>query len=83
MAGQQHKLRQDQAALAEATRNRRALISEFQQTKQSELSTLETKAASISQDVTKARQKAELQRLISPIDRVVQQPAVVPGSGVL
>ncbi len=83
LAGQQHKLRQDQAALAEAEKNRRALISEFQQTKQSELSTLETKAASISQDVTKARQKAELQRLISPIDGVVQQLAVHTVGGVV
>ncbi len=83
LAGQQHKLRQDQAALAEAEKNRRALISEFQQTKQTELSALETKAASISQDVTKARQKAELQRLSSPIDGVVQQLAVHTVGGVV
>ena len=83
LAGQQQKLRQDQAALSEAENNCRALISEFQQTKQAELSTLETKAASISQDVTKARQKAELQRLTTPIDGVVQQLAVHTVGGVV
>ncbi|HRB81086.1 MAG TPA: HlyD family type I secretion periplasmic adaptor subunit [Nitrospira sp.] len=83
LAGQQHKLRQDQAALAEAEKNRRALVSEFQQTKQAELSALETKAASLSQEVTKAGQKAELQRLVSPIDGVVQQLAVHTVGGVV
>ncbi|MCS6291175.1 MAG: HlyD family type I secretion periplasmic adaptor subunit [Nitrospira sp.] len=83
LAGQQHKLRQDQAALAEAEKNRRALVSEFQQTKQAELSALETKAASLSQEITKAGQKAELQRLVSPIDGVVQQLAVHTVGGVV
>jgi hemolysin D len=83
LAGQQHKLRQDQAALAEAEKNRRALISDFQQTKQIELSALETKAASISQDVTKAGQKSKLQRLTSPVDGVVQQLAVHTIGGVV
>lgn len=83
LAGQQHKLRQDQAALAEAKNNRRALVSEFQQIKQAELSALETKAASLSQEVTKAGQKAELQRLVSPIDGVVQQLVVHTVGGVV
>lgn len=83
LIGQQHKLRQDQAALAEAENNRRALVSEFQQTKQAELSALETKAASLSQEVTKAGQKAELQRLVSPIDGVVQQLVVHTVGGVV
>ena len=83
LAGQQHKLRQDQAALAEAEKNRRALIAEFQQTKQAELSVLETKAASLSQEVTKAGQKAGLQRLVSPINGVVQQLAVHTVGGVV
>ncbi|MCS6318737.1 MAG: HlyD family type I secretion periplasmic adaptor subunit [Nitrospira sp.] len=83
LTGQQHNLRQDQAALAEAENNRRALVSEFQQTKQAELSALETKAASLSQEVTKAGQKAELQRLVSPIDGVVQQLVVHTVGGVV
>ncbi len=83
LAGQQKKLQQDQAALAEANNNYRAMVSEFQQTKQAELSTIDTKAASLVQDVTKAGQKADLQRLTTPIDGVVQQLAVHTVGGVV
>ncbi len=83
LAGQRKKLVQDRAALAEAENNHRALISEFQQTKQVELSSIETKAASLLQDVTKAGQKADLQRLTAPIDGVVQQLAVHTVGGVV
>lgn len=83
LAGQKSRLQQDMAALAEAEKNYRALVSEFQQTKQVELSTLETKAASLVQDVTKAGQKADLQRLVSPIDGVVQQLAVHTVGGIV
>ena len=74
---------QDHAALSEAEKNHRALLSEFQQAKQAELSTIETKAASLVQDVTKAGQKADLQRLTTPIDGVVQQLAVHTVGGVV
>src|SRR5689334_19950265 len=83
LAGQRKKLVQDAAALAEAEKNYRVTVSEFQQTKQAELSTIETKAASLVQDVTKAGQKAELQRLTTPIDGVVQQLAVHTVGGVV
>ena len=83
LAGQRKKLHQDQSALSEAETNFRALVSEFQQTKQTELSTLETKASSLTQDVTKAGQKADLQRLTTPIDGVVQQLAVHTVGGVV
>jgi hemolysin D len=73
LAGQKSKLRQDQAALTEAEKNYHALVSEFQQSKQAELSTTETKAASLLEEVRKAGQKADLQELASPIDGVVQQ----------
>jgi len=76
LAGQKKKLQQDRSALAEAETHLHAMLSEFQQTKQAELSTLETKAASLAQDVTKAGQKTDLQRLTTPIDGVVQQLAV-------
>lgn len=82
-AGQKSKLRQDQAALAEAEQNYHALISEFQQTKQAELSAMEMKAASLIQEVRKAGQKTDLQKLISPIDGVVQQLAVHTVGGVV
>ena len=83
LAGQRKKLKQDQSALSEAETNYRALVSEFQQTKQVELSTLEVKASSLTQDVTKAGQKADLQRLTTPIDGVVQQLAVHTVGGVV
>lgn len=83
LAGQRKKLVQDSAALLEAEKNYRVTVTEFQQTKQAELSTIETKAASLSQDVTKAGQKADLQRLTSPIDGVVQQLAVHTVGGVV
>ncbi|MDR4472270.1 MAG: HlyD family efflux transporter periplasmic adaptor subunit [Nitrospira sp.] len=82
-AGQRSKLRQDQAALAEAEQNYQALISEFQQSKQAELSAVEMKAASLIQEVRKAGQKTELQKLVSPIDGVVQQLAVHTVGGVV
>jgi membrane fusion protein, hemolysin D len=83
LAGQRNKLRQDQAALAEAEKNYRALVSEFQQSKQTELALVETKAISLSQEVRKAGQKTELQKLVSPIDGVVQQLAVHTVGGVV
>ncbi len=83
LAGQRKKLHQDQSALSETETNYRALVLEFQQTKQAELSTLETKASSLVQDVTKAGQKADLQRLTTPIDGVIQQLAVHTVGGVV
>ncbi len=83
LAAEKKKLAQDRAALAEAEQHYRAMVSEFQQSKQAELSVLETKAASLSQEVTKAGQKAGLQRLMSPIDGVVQQLTVHTVGGVV
>jgi len=76
-------LAQDVAALLEAQKNYRALISEFQQTKQTELAAAETKAASLIQEVVKAGQRTDLQTLSSPIDGVVQQLAVHTVGGVV
>lgn len=83
LAQNRQKLIQDRAALAEAEKNARALVSEFQQSKQAELAAAETKAASLAQQVVKAGQKAELQTLSSPIDGVVQQLAVHTVGGVV
>ncbi len=83
LAGQRKKLIQDQAALLEAEQNHRALVSEFQQSKQAELSATETKAASLAQEMAKAGQKADFQRLTAPIDGVVQQLAVHTVGGVV
>ena len=83
LAGQRKKLMQDQSALAEAQKNYQVFVSEFQQSKQVELSTTETKVASLLQDVTKAGQRADFQRLTTPIDGVVQQLAVHTVGGVV
>ena len=83
LAGQRKKLVQDLAALSEAEKNYQALVSEFQQTKQAELASVETKAASLAQEATKAGQKTDLQRLRSPIDGVVQQLVVHTVGGVV
>jgi hemolysin D len=83
LAGQRMKFMQDDAALAEAEKNYSVLLSEFQQSKQVELSTTETKVASLVQEVTKAGQKADFQRLTTPIDGVVQQLAVHTVGGVV
>jgi hemolysin D len=83
LAGQRKKAIQDQAALAEAEKNYRALVSEFQQSKQTELSTAETRAASLAQEVVKAGQKKDLLKLVAPIDGVVQQLAIHTLGGVV
>ncbi len=83
LAGQKKQLQQDQAAFAEAEKHYRAMLSEFQQSKQAELSVLETKAVSLAQEVTKADQRAGLQRLVAPINGVVQQLAVHTVGGVV
>ena len=83
LAGQRKKLIQDQAALSEAESNARAFASQFQQAKGEELSTTDTKAASLVQEVAKAGQKADLQRLTSPIDGVVQQLAMHTVGGIV
>ncbi|HET7909772.1 MAG TPA: HlyD family type I secretion periplasmic adaptor subunit [Nitrospira sp.] len=83
LAGQRKKFAQDAAALSEARHNYRATVTEFQQTKQAELATIETKAASLVQEVVKAGQKTDLQRLVAPIDGVVQQLAMHTVGGVV
>jgi hemolysin D len=83
LAGQKKKLVQDQAALAEAEKTYQAFVSEFRQARQGELSATEMKAVSLAQEVIKTGQRTELQRLVSPIDGVVQQLAIHTVGGVV
>ena len=83
LAKQRELLGQDLAALAEAQKNYQALISEFQQTHMAELTSTETKSASLEQEVVKAGQRQVLQKLIAPIDGVVQQLAVHTVGGIV
>jgi hemolysin D len=82
-AKQRELLGQDLAALAEAQKNYQALISEFQQTHMAELTSSETKSASLAQEVVKAGQRQGLQKLMAPIDGVVQQLAVHTVGGIV
>jgi hemolysin D len=83
LARQQAILSQDAAALAEAEKTYRALVSEFQRAHTAELTDAETKAASLAQEVVKAGQRHALQRLTAPIDGTVQQVAVHTVGGVV
>lgn len=62
--------------LTEAEPQSHALLSDAQQTTQTKPSALEADAASVAQGMTKAGQNAGAQRVLSPIDGVVQQLAV-------
>lgn len=83
LEGQRHQLKQNQSALAESEKNYQVLISDFQQTKQAELSATEMKATSLAQEVVKTGQRTDLQRLVSPIDGVVQQLSIHTVGGVV
>jgi hemolysin D len=83
LEGQRHQLKQNRAALAETEKNYQALVSEFNRARQGELSDAETKANSLAQEVVKASQRTGLQRLVSPIDGVVQQLAIHTVGGVV
>ncbi len=73
---QQRTLRRARAILAEAEQQYHTLVSDFQQTKQTELSALETKSAALEREAANAEQTSELQQVRAPIDGVVQQLAV-------
>ena len=49
---------------------------EFKRSRLAELAEVETRAASLSQEVVKAAQGARIQRLVAPIDGAVQQLVV-------
>ena len=83
LESQRKKLVQDQAALAEAQTNFSRLRSDIQQSRMAELTTNETKAASLAQEIVKAGQRTGQQRLTAPIDGVVQQLVIHTVGGVV
>lgn len=83
LARQRELLAQNQAALAESQKSFHALIYEFQQSRHAELSEKEARLATLNQELIKAAQRKELQRLTAPIDGVVQQLAVHTLGGVV
>lgn len=83
LAALKQQLAQDRAALTEAKQNHQAIQSEFKKTHQAELAVIETKAASLSQELIKAKTRTRLQKLAAPVDGVVQQLAVHTIGGVV
>jgi hemolysin D len=83
LAGKKHRLVQDLAALAEAQKQSQVIEMEFKRSRLAELAEVETRAASLSQEVVKASQRARIQKLTAPIDGVVQQLAVHTVGGVV
>ncbi len=83
LAGQREKLTQDIAAVREAEKQREVTASEFRRARLGELSEWETRARSLAEEVAKASQRTAIQRLMAPIDGVVQQLAVHTQGGVV
>ena len=77
------RLAQDRSALAEARENRQALRSEFKKARQAELAVIQTRAASLAQELIKAQTRTGRQRLTAPVAGVVQQLAVHTVGGVV
>ena len=80
---QRERLLQDRAALAEATKQLHALESEFKKSRLGELADWETRATSLEQEVVKAAQRSDIQRLTAPVDGIVQQLTVHTLGGVV
>jgi hemolysin D len=83
LAMQRERLVHDRAGLAEATKQAHALDFEFRRSRLGELADWEMRAAALEQEVVKAAQHAEIQRLTTPVDGVVQQLAVHTLGGVV
>jgi membrane fusion protein, hemolysin D len=78
-----HRLSQDLAALGEARQQAQVIEMEFKRNRLAELAAVETRAASLSQEVIKASLRARIQRLVAPIAGAVQQLAVHTVGGVV
>ena len=83
LAMERQRLDRERAALAEAEKQYEVLESEFKRARLGELTEWETRAAAVSQDVVKAARRRAVQRLVSPVDGVVQQLAVHTVGGVV
>jgi hemolysin D len=68
--------RESDASIATISEERTKAAEQYRQDLFDQLTKAETKAAGIAQDLVKAEQRTRLQRLIAPIDGVVEQLAV-------
>lgn len=80
---QKSKLRETTAAIATLAETRKKTAAEYQRSLFDDLAKAEQKSAGLVQDVVKAEQRTNLQRLTAPVDGVVQQLAVHTIGGVV
>ena len=80
---QTHRLAETDAAIAGLRSQLRTQAAEFARTRKAELSDAERQAAALAQEVVKAEQRQNQQRLLAPIDGTVQQLAVHTIGGVV
>ncbi|KPJ88585.1 MAG: hypothetical protein AMJ53_16625, partial [Gammaproteobacteria bacterium SG8_11] len=74
---------QEIAALKEAQTQHQALVAEFNSRNKSELALIETKIKSYEQELIKANNRSIKQKLLAPIDGIVQELAVHTIGGVV
>jgi hemolysin D len=80
---QNSKSREADAAIAALVETRTKTATEYQRALYDDLAKAEQKAAGLAQDVVKAEQRTNLQRLTAPVDGVVQQLAAHTVGGVV
>ncbi len=71
--GAQARVAEAEAAIASLKQQRQQAQSEFERDRMKELTEAESKVKSLAEDLTKATQRQTLQRILSPVDGVVQQ----------
>jgi hemolysin D len=76
------KVKEAKAAIASLDQQRQQVEAEFERDRMKELTEAETKAKSLAEELTKADQRKSLQRILSPVDGVVQQLQVHTIGGV-
>jgi hemolysin D len=77
------KVKEAKAAIASLEQQRQQAAAEFKRDRMKELTEAETKVKSLAEDLTKADQRQSLQRILSPVDGVVQQLQVHTIGGVV
>jgi hemolysin D len=80
---QRSHVQEAEAALAGTAEQRAQAISEYRRTRFAELAAAEQKAAGLTQDLIKAKERGKLQLITAPVDGVVQQLALHTVGGVV
>ncbi len=83
LAMERQRLGREEAALAEAEKQSEVLEAEFRRARLGELAEWEARAAALAQEALKAARRRAVQRLVSPVDGLVQQLAVHTVGGVV